>query len=492
MTVKIISTDQIQVTLSADDTLFLTQGITVANPVSSGIVTTAFDADNTTLKIDGSVFGFLHGIDLVSTDAGNDLTGVGSHNLAIGATGSVTGATNHGITLLGTENVVSNYGEITGLVDLGAGLAQDGDDISIQNFGSITGDYGIFLAGSGGDSTIVNAGTISGRTAAIAVNIQAITLTNTGLITAEVDLGGIAIAISDGSLGASFITNSGTIIGDVIGASDRSLAVFNSGFISGLVRMGDTSDLYDGRGGTVTAGVFGGGGDDTYIVDNAAIKIEELAGEGFDTVKSSVSFVLGEFFEYLTLTGAGDVNATGNDLSNTIKGNAGDNILRGGEGIDTVHGGKGDDDLRGGLGDDSLQGGAGNDLLRGGQDGDTLKGGNGDDILIGGAGKDKLIGGGGDDVFRFNKAAHSQNNASADQIRGFAQGEDVIDLMGLAQAGLEFIGATGFSGTGTGEVRVTTAGANAVVRVDVDGDGSADMRILVTGLTTLAETDFLL
>ena len=35
-------------------------------------------------------------------------------------------------------------------------------------------------------------------------------------------------------------------------------------------------------------------------------------------------------------------------------------------------------------------------------------------------------------------------------------------------------------------------GANTLAQVDLDGDGAADMRILVIGVMTLAESDFLL
>lgn len=44
-----------------------------------------------------------------------------------------------------------------------------------------------------------------------------------------------------------------------------------------------------------------------------------------------------------TLTGSGDINATGNDLANTLTGNDGANQLDGGAGVDKLIGGKGDD-----------------------------------------------------------------------------------------------------------------------------------------------------
>ena len=47
----------------------------------------------------------------------------------------------------------------------------------------------------------------------------------------------------------------------------------------------------------------GGDGNDTYIVDNVGDQVTEAAGEGTDTVKSSVNFTLGANVENLTLTG---------------------------------------------------------------------------------------------------------------------------------------------------------------------------------------------
>ena len=49
----------------------------------------------------------------------------------------------------------------------------------------------------------------------------------------------------------------------------------------------------------------GGGGNDTYMVDNVGDAITENDGEGTDTVQGSVSYTLGANVENLTLTGSG-------------------------------------------------------------------------------------------------------------------------------------------------------------------------------------------
>ena len=118
------------------------------------------------------------------------------------------------------------------------------------------------------------------------------------------------------------------------------------------------NDWLDGGSGIDT--LVGGAGNDTLVVDNASDLITELAGEGMDTARASVTYSLlskGANVEALVLTGTGAINGTGNALANTLLGNSGANLLDGGAANDT---------LTGGLGVDTLVGGAGADLLTGG------------------------------------------------------------------------------------------------------------------------------
>ncbi len=130
--------------------------------------------------------------------------------------------------------------------------------------------------------------------------------------------------------------------------------------ISGLAGN-DTLD-----GGTGADTLQGGSGDDLYIVDHSGDVVTELAGDGRDEVRSSLSWTLASDLETLVLTGTGANSATGNDAANLLTGNAAANTLDGGGGADTLAGGQGNDTLVGGADDDTFvfAAGDGQDTLR--------------------------------------------------------------------------------------------------------------------------------
>lgn len=80
--------------------------------------------------------------------------------------------------------------------------------------------------------------------------------------------------------------------------------------------------------------LIGGLGDDTYVVDAGDSIVEQQFG-GTDLVITNQTFILGSELENLTLTGAGAINGTGNELDNVLTGNSAANVLTGGLGNDT-------------------------------------------------------------------------------------------------------------------------------------------------------------
>ena len=202
---------------------------------------------------------------------------------------------------------------------------------------------------------------------------------------------------------------------------------------------GDGNDYMDGGAGLDR--LYGADGDDTYVINNAGQQVNELNGNGYDTVLSSASFILPNLVERLVLTGAGPLEGGGNSLVNTLIGGTGDNVLYGADGADTIDGG---------LGADSLTGGDRNGL--------------GDGVT---------------DRFVYTSALDS-TMASTDVIHGFEMGRDKIDLTGVRTGGSDQF------------LLGVTANGTDVLQVDLGGDGSVDMMIVVTssdGVTHLTTAD---
>jgi Ca2+-binding RTX toxin-like protein len=130
------------------------------------------------------------------------------------------------------------------------------------------------------------------------------------------------------------------------------------------------NDYLTGLGGADT--MTGGLGDDHYVVDNAGDRTVEQAGQGGDTVDSTITWTLQANTEYLNLLGTAAINGTGTDAGNVLRGNDAANTLSGLGGNDVIDGKGGNDRVDGGAGDDTLTGGAGADVFVTGQGRDVV------------------------------------------------------------------------------------------------------------------------
>lgn len=196
--------------------------------------------------------------------------------------------------------------------------------------------------------------------------------------------------------GASVIVGTGSDI--LIGGAGDDILMADGGNIS-LPTVGfDGSWLFIGGGSQFPETVprraddvfIGGTGNDTYILHNQLQTVTEFANEGTDTVRSTVSYTLGEHVENLVLVDPVPVfdnnddlvpppplHGTGNELDNLLIGSAKANTMTGGAGNDTLWGGSAIDPESGepASGNDTLLGGVGHDtyLFNLGDGADTIE-----------------------------------------------------------------------------------------------------------------------
>ncbi|WP_019903589.1 M10 family metallopeptidase C-terminal domain-containing protein [Methylobacterium sp. 77] len=297
----------------------------------------------------------------------------------------------------------------------------------------------------------------------------------------------------------------------------------------------DGANVLDGGAGADS--LYGKGGDDTFLVDISSDKVFETVGDGNDTVRASVSFVLAAGQEIETLrttndTGTGAIDLTGNAFANKLVGNDGANVLDGGAGADSLYGKGGDDTFFVGLSSDKVfeAVGDGNDTVRAsvsfvlaaGQEIEALRttsdtgtgaidltgnervnklvGNDGANILSGGTGADSLFGRGGADTFLYKLLTDSTVAGSGrDTLQDFSRTQgDRIDLHlidavagGSVNQAFKFIGDDDFTQR-AGELHAVASGANTLVSGDVDGDGTSDFSILLKSTITLHSADFIL
>lgn len=235
-----------------------------------------------------------------------------------------------------------------------------------------------------------------------------------------------------------------------------------------------------------------------------------------------------------------DLNLTGTDGADTLKGGPGNDTLDGGDGTDRLYGGAGEDDLRGGPGgydvadyssaksavvidlvtpenssgeakgdiysgievwfgsafNDTitaanqaweLWGHDGNDVVRAGSGTTFLHGGSGDDTLEGGAEGDYLIGGAGFDLVSYENsdaAVTVSLTGTGSAAGGHAEG-DLFVSNGEPSLSVEGIIGSAFADTLTGSATVGSYLDGAAERDKLQGGSGNDTLIGGTGNDTL-------
>jgi Ca2+-binding RTX toxin-like protein len=258
--------------------------------------------------------------------------------------------------------------------------------------------------------------------------------------------------------------------------------------------------------GTGPTTMIAGSGNNTFQINSAEDIVQAQAG-GINTVVSSISYVLPENIQNLTLTGNDNLTGTGNDLDNVIIGNAGTDTLIAGSGNDTLIAGSGVDTMIGGSGNDTFvvnnaadvveaQAGSnvntvltsvsyvapanvqiltgtgtaditltGNDLV------DTITANSGNDTLVAGSGVATMIGGAGNDTFVVNNVADVVEAQAGSIINTV-----LTSVSYVAPANVQILTGTGSADiTLTGNDLTDTITANSGNDTLVAGSGIATM-----------------
>ena len=400
---------------------------------------------------------------------------------------TLTGTAN----ISGTGNVLNNV--VTGNTGANTLYGLEGNDTLNGGAGADT-----LIGGSGNDIYVVDnaADTVvenldegtdlvqAGVTYTLAANVENLTLTGTA-----------AINGTGNQLNNVIVGNTGN--NSLYGLAGNDTLTGNAG-----------NDVLDG--GLDADTMAGNAGNDTYVVDNVGDIVTENLNEGTDLVQSSISYTLGANVENLTLTGAVDLNGTGNTLNNVITGNSGNNVLSGGAGADTMIGGAGNDTYivdatadvvteAAAAGTDNVQSsatytlsanaenltltgaaainGTGNtldNLILGNSGNNTLNGDAGNDTLNGGAGADAMNGGTGNDTYIVDNAGDVVTealNAGTDTVQS--------SINTTLTANVENLILTGSALNGTGNTLnnvITGTAANNTL------DGGAGVDSLIGGV----------
>jgi Ca2+-binding RTX toxin-like protein len=220
-------------------------------------------------------------------------------------------------------------------LELTGSAAINGTGNALDNL--ITGNSGVnTLNGLGGNDTLkggggsdvldggsgVDTADFSDKTLSVAVSLR-----SSGTTTARV-----------GNVNEDRLRNIENLIG---GSGNDSLT--GNGQVN-VLSGGSGDDTLDGGGGADS--LVGGAGNDTFVIDHAGDVVTELAGDGIDLIRTTLTqFDLIDYdhVENLTYTGRANSTLIGSDIDNVIRGGSRNDVIEGGAGSDTLFGGDGAD-----------------------------------------------------------------------------------------------------------------------------------------------------
>lgn len=396
----------------------------------------------------------LHNAGRVEIVAGGDVVGLqGVVQTVNSGQLIVTG----GLSAMGLDMSIGNQSFWnSGLIDVTGSLASTGVRVFQSNHPAVPNPHG--FANSGTIRVMDSTAAIDSVGVAFGTAFTSVFI-NSGLIQADYALRWVSM-VSNAESNISSILNTGELRGRVDLGPEQS-RLFNEGLITGRIDLGDSDDIYDGRLGTQTGGVFGGAGADRLLagagndlLDGGAGNDLLSGGAGADTLTGGAGadiFHTGSGADILTdFSGAaGDrIRVSGYSAWQSVQQQGADVLVTFGAGDSLLvrniqaaaltaslfqfsaapveattgrpatpatpatpviagtapvapllqRGAGADDVLTGGALDDLIQGLGGRDTLSGAAGDDRLEGGDGGDTLSGGDGDDHLLGGAGDDV----------------------------------------------------------------------------------------------
>jgi Ca2+-binding RTX toxin-like protein len=292
---------------------------------------------------------------------------------------------------------------------------------------------------------------------------------------------------------------------------------------------GTGNDLSNRITGNTGSNVLTGGlGNDTYVVGTGD-SIVEVAGEGTDEVRSSISWTLDNVTENLMLEGVDAILGQGNSGANVMTGNWGQCTLAGGAGDDSyavTSGGNHLDETGGGgsdyvftsltwtLADDFenlrmyaaddisaygnsasniIEGNVGNNVIEGRGGADTISGGNGnDDITLTTEGGEVDLGSGTDTL----SLETASSVAAVDLLFKTGCGSDTVDFSAISShtANQALLNITMNSGLTSSDVEFVLHNSNVALHivnttdyVDLTGDATHSYDWITVDFSTGAD-----